>query len=210
MRTTLNKEQYYALQLWDATKLGITPFEKTYIGTEKEILEIAKDMEKEKKYPDTVIAIKKYFAGDKTATHLIAFEKVPVLTPIIVKTERVLSLDRYEWVHKNDWALAENLKCDGVEASQIIVKYQGKYLRCIRARFKNLQYEFEEGVFFGIERMRDNNFVYNFTATDDDTFLKSKLYAEEIIYDKYKDAKADFESMDLRFFEMCNDVFGNG
>ena len=72
-------ENYYVLNLWDYGTPAFVSFDKMYVGTETEIRTAIESMKQENKNDETVAALERYFAGDTTATHNIAYRDIPVL-----------------------------------------------------------------------------------------------------------------------------------
>lgn len=134
-------EKYYVLNLWDYGTPAFVSLDKMYVGTEAEICTAIEAMKTEEKEAETVAAVERYFAGDKTATHNIAYRDIPILEPCTRVASSTLNLGEYSWEHTNVWGFPYFLKCDSVEVKQIIVKYKRKFYRCVRAWFKNLCYE---------------------------------------------------------------------
>ena len=210
-QTKANKEQLYALHLWDAATPGFCSFDKMYIGTEEDIIAVAKAMENGNHYPDTVKAIRAYFKGDKTASHNVVYREIPILKPVILKAKRRLSLESREWEHLNTWQWPYNMRFDSAEISQILVKYEAKYYRCIRAKMKNLQYESVTGKYEKLDsHYWGNTFVLKLEHEGKNFTLENMLYIGEIAYAKYKEAKAEFESDNLLFSGICDEIFGDG
>ena len=125
-------DKYYILNLWDYGTPAFVSFDKMYIGTEAEIRTALQAMkEAEKGSDETVAAIERYLAGDKTATHNIAYNEIPVLEPCTRIASSTLSLGEYSWEHTNVWGFPYVMKCDSAEVKQLIVKYKRKYYRCV-------------------------------------------------------------------------------
>ena len=75
-------EKYYILNLWDYGTPAFVSCDKMYVGTEAEIRAAIDAMKKSPKgSEETVAAAERYLAGDKTATHNIAYNEIPVLEP---------------------------------------------------------------------------------------------------------------------------------
>lgn len=210
-QTAKKTKTYYALHLWDASMPGICSFDKLYIGTEEDIKAVAKAMKEKDVYPETVKAIEDYFAGDINATHSVAYRTIPVLKPVMLKAQRSFTLGKRAWEHLNVWQCPYNMRFDGAEVSQIIIKYEEKYHRCIRARIKNLCYESIDGRYDNLDKMHwGNDFVLKVEYQDDGFTIENLLYVGEIVYAKLKEAKADFEADNILFDGICDEIFGEG
>lgn len=210
-KQTKKSEQYYALQLWDASVPGFCSLDKMYIGTEDDIKAVAKMMAAKERYPDTVKAISDYFEGKTEATHSIAFQEIPILKPVLLKAQRSFTMGKKEWEHLNTWQWPYNMRFDGAELSQIIIKYEKQYYRCLRAKIKNLQYESVNGRYDRLDsHFWGNGFVFEIKHDGVDFTIENLLYVGEIAYAKFKDAKADFESDNIKFEGICDEIFGDG
>lgn len=210
-QTTKKNDQYYALHLWDASIPGFCSLDKMYIGTEEDIKSVAKIMEEEEHYPDTIKAIADYFAGNTEATHNIAYQEIPILTPVTLIAKRNFIIGKTEWEHLNTWQWPYNMRFDGAELSQIIIKYKNEYHRCLRAKIKNLQYKSVVGNYEPLgTSFWGNGFIFEVTENDSERTLENLLYVSEIAYAKLKDAKADFETDNIKFEGICDEIFGDG
>ena len=86
-------EKYYVLNLWDYGTPVFVSFSKMYVGTEAEIRTAIDAMKKSPKgSEEAVTAAERYLAGDKTATHNIAYRDIPVLEPCTRIASSSLSL----------------------------------------------------------------------------------------------------------------------
>ncbi len=210
-QTAKKNEQYFALHLWDASMPGICSFDKMYIGTEEDIKRVAQALKDGEHYPDTVKAIQAYFEGNTAATHNVAYREIPILIPVPLKAKRSFTMKQHMWEHLNVWEWPYNMKFDGAEITQIIIKYKDEYHRCFRAKIKNLQYETPNGRYDNLDKMHwGNDFVLNVEYQDDGFTIENILYIGEVAYAKLKDAKADFQADKVLFDGFCDEIFGDG
>ena len=85
-------EKYYILNLWDYGTPAFVSCDKMYVGTEAEIRVAIEAMKQSPKgSEETVAAAERYLAGDKTATHNIAYNEIPVLEPCSRSASSTLS-----------------------------------------------------------------------------------------------------------------------
>ena len=207
-------EKYYILNLWDYGTPAFVSFDKMYVGTEAEIRTAIEAMKKSPKgSEETVAAAERYLAGDKTATHNIAYNEIPVLEPCTRIASSTLSLGAYSWEHTNVWGFPYMMKCDSAEVKQIIVKYKRKYYRCVRAWFKNLCYESVSGkwTLMGDFYLGPS---YLFDVKDEPgegRTMNNLLYVAEEVYAKLEDAEDKLLSEEhLVFKGFCDDIFADG
>lgn len=206
-------EKYYVLNLWNYGTPAFVSFDKMYVGTEAEIRTAIESMKKEEKNNETVAAVERYFAGDTTATHNIAYRDIPVLEQCRRVASSTLTLGEYSWEHINVWGFPYYMKCDSAEIKQILVEYKGRYYRCVRAWFKNLRYESVSGNW---NLMGDFYLgpAYLFDVVDkpgEGRTMNNLLYVVEKAYENMDDADDEFLSEEyLDFKGFCDDIFGDG
>ena len=207
-------EKYYILKLWDYGTPAFVSFDKMYIGTEAEIRIAVQAMkEAEKGSDETVAAVERYLAGDKNATHSIAYQEIPVLETCTRIASSTLNLGEYSWEHTNVWGFPYFMKCDSAEIKQILVEYKGKYYRCVRAWFKNLRYESVSGKW---TLMGDFYLgpAYLFDVVDkrgEGRIMNNLLYVAEEVYANLDEAEDKLLSEEhLVFKGFCDDIFADG
>lgn len=132
-----NNDMLYAFYLDEPATPSFCSFSKLYIGHKSELLKVAKRFESSNCYPETVSAIRDYFSGDLSASHVIAYQTIPVLQPVKLISSSHLSVDKREWDHINAWECVYKISVESVEAEQIIIQYEDMYYRCIKAKLLN-------------------------------------------------------------------------
>ena len=207
-------DKYYILNLWDYGTPSFVSCDKMYVGTEAEIRVAIEAMKQSPKgSSETVAAAERYLAGDKTATHNIAYNQIPVLEPCSRIASSLLSLGSYAWEHTNVWGFPYMMKCDSAEIKQIIIKYKRKYYRCVRAWFKNLRYESVSGKWTLLGDFYLGP-AYLFDVKDDPVegrTMNNLLYVAEEIYAKLEDAEDKMLSEEYLIFKgFCDDIFADG
>lgn len=207
-------EKYYILNLWDYGTPAFVSCDKMYVGTEAEIRTAIEAMKRSPKgSEETIAAVERYLAGDKTATHNIAYNEIPVLEPCTRIASSSLNLGSYAWEHTNVWGFPYKMKCDKAEIKQIIIKYKRKYYRCVRAWFQNLCYESVSGKW---TLMGDFYLgpAYLFDVKDDPDKVRTMnnlLYVAEEVYAKLEDTEDKLLSEEhLVFKGFCDDIFADG
>lgn len=130
--------QYYALYLWDPAVPAYCSFSKLYIGDREAMERVAEQMDAGKDYHDTAKAIRAYFAGNLGATHIIAYQEIPVLEPVEILADSYLKLPAHKWDHMNIWKRPQPMTFAGAEVWQLVVHYDGMYRRCVRTRITDL------------------------------------------------------------------------
>ena len=94
-------EQYYLLRLWDPSVPPFVSADRMYIGSESEIQRAMEAMEANNVCEDTVEAYKRYMAGDKAATHNMAYRDVPVLERVTLIRSSIITIGEQKWEHIN-------------------------------------------------------------------------------------------------------------
>ena len=133
-------DEYYAICLDDPAVPAFCSFPKLYIGSEEDLLTLAANLDRDGVYAGTAAGIRSYFAGNTGVTHIIALAEIPVIQPVEVLDISELHLGARQWTHMNTWDCPYDLRFDSASVSQILVRHEGKILRCIRARFNGLTY----------------------------------------------------------------------
>ena len=206
-------DKYYILRLWDHAMPGFVSFDKIYVGTEEEIRTAIASMKKSEKGNETVAAVEHYLAGDKTATHNIAYRDIPALEPSTFVCSSKLTLGKKEWEHINTWGFPYVMRCDSAEIKQIIVKYKRKYYRCHRTTFQNLRYE----SIMGRWSLMGDFYLgpsYLFDVVDEKgkpRKMTNLLYVVEEVYNTLEEADDKILSEEhLNFKTFLDDIFGDG
>ncbi|MBQ9270007.1 MAG: DNA (cytosine-5-)-methyltransferase [Oscillospiraceae bacterium] len=71
----------------------------------------------------------------------MGYQEIPVLEPVEVFESSELKLPEITWEHLNAWMWPYIMKFASAEIKQILIKYDGKYHRCIKAAITDLCYE---------------------------------------------------------------------
>ena len=209
-------EKYYIFKLDEPGAPSFCSFDKIYVGTEKTIKQVARNLKKTKRYPETVKAIRDYFNGNHEAEHQGAYVNEKVLVPVEIISEHENSLENKKWTHLNIWRFPYEMKCDSVRVHQIVFKNEGRIYRCARAWLKNLSFKGVsenwnklDGGFWGNDFVLD---IIKEKESDDFTF-NNLLYIVEEVYDnkKFKTVIKDMlndSKVELKY--ICDEIFGDG
>jgi len=206
-------DNYYILRLWDHATPSFVSADKMYIGTESEIRTAIAAMKKADKNNKAVEAVEKYLAGDKTATHNIAYNDVPALERCTLVCSSTLSLGKGQWEQINVWGFPYITRWDSAEVKQIIVKYKRKYYRCERTWFRNLRYESVMGRWepLGDFYLGPGELFDVYRKKGEPRVVNNLLYVVEEIFDNLDDADNKILSEEhLDFKTFFDDIFGDG
>ena len=176
----------------------------------KHLLKVAVNMKNADPQSETAKAIQEYFGGKHGATHKIAYQEIAILTPVRVLATSKMTLPGRTWEHLNVWDCPYKMKFDAAEVSQIIIRYDGMYRRCIRAKFTDLCYEGIKGewrpvgsVLFG------NASVIEFNS--DTGSFENLLYVQEDVSDTKEQLETKLDNPDEIILDrICDEVFGDG
>lgn len=192
--TNNEKNQYYALQLWDPALPGFCSGSKTYYGMEDTLTALAEKMIAEDKYADTGKAILDYFNGNKDAKHSVAYSEIPVLQPVLFKKSTGIRLEKMVQEHINIWGFPYMFRFDEAHIRQIVIKHEDKYIRCMQVWLTNLEMDMMDNDWQEMtEGFGGNDIILEVLQRENGSFVFSNLlYVEEERFDKMHDA---FESL---------------
>ena len=178
----------YRLELDDCATPSIESFTKEYYGTLQDINSYASAVER----------------GQEGA--LAKLELIPAKVVGLGSSDKEI----YAAIHQNIWGYSYELCSEQVECFHVWLECEGKYIRCVRARFLNLAYKGEEPdqpflpvtMIWGPEHLIERRGGYLF----------NRLYEVEKTFDTREEADADLEAFDgvPVFTEFFNDIFADG
>lgn len=139
-----------------------------------------------------------------------AYQEIAILAPVRVLATSKMTLPGRTWEHLNVWDCPYKMKFDAAEVSQIIIRYDGMYRRCIRAKLTDLCYEGIKGewrpvgsVLFG------NASVIEFNS--DTGSFENLLYVQEDVSDTKEQLETKLDNPDEIILDrICDEVFGDG
>ncbi len=203
-------DQYYALLMDDHSTPGYVSADKPYFGTLQDIQSLMTNLNDN--YSETKEAFAAFLNGNVQVTHVIAFNQIPLLTPVSVCYERSYTLAEQQWEHINTWGYPYLMKADSINITQIVLKHEEKWYRCIRACFQNLQYGSVVGGwipvknrFWGLPGILDVQESENGIIT-----LCNRLYIVEKAFATKQDALASFDTLPPVFDGIIAEIFGDG
>ncbi len=205
-------KMHYVIKLWEPAAPSFCSFDKMYIGSKQDILSAALNMEHDDAESETAKAVRVYYGGNHEAKHNIAYKEIPVLKPVRVLASSKMTLQEKTWDHQNIWDCPYRMKFDSAEVEQIIVRYEGKYHRCIKAKIIGLCYKGINGEWAPVDMVFGNGCVLNSVLEP-----SGKMIFETLLYVQEDDSK-DKESLihklndpgEVVFDRICDEVFGDG
>ena len=208
-------EQFYRLELDDASAASFTSFGKYYYGTLDEIeafiAAIDNDTRWREDYQPLVAAFKAYISGDHKVKHMVAYREVPFLTPVRLLHTEVGYLENYSWEHLNTWRWPYPMRCDKVECNHFWLKDGNNYVRCMKAVFYGLAYE---GLMDDWTEVGGMLWGYLHMIEYEPPRVFNRLAETEKTFNSKDEALKDWTSFRSNyapdFTEFCNDIFGDG
>ena len=210
----METEQFYQLQLDDHATPAYISFSKPYYGTLEEIRAFVAALEQNEKcrncHESLITAFHAYENGDIGAKHNVAYQEIPLLIPVKVSKRRSLTLPEHKWTHMNIWECPYELRCQELQVEQVWIEAENLYVRCVRARFKNLELQsivnddwgaLTDG-FWGYPHILEYEepYVYNRLMVIEEVFKTKKLML--------KNARASEPGLCMD--ELCDEMFGDG
>ena len=209
------EEKWFRLLLDDYSVPPITTADKEYYGTLDDVKGLIESLKRDEKGRDghkgTIEAFEKYLAGEKGATHNVAYQDVPILTSIKIIHNAEQELSETEWEHLNAWHWVYDMKLTSANVQHYWIKDKKHYRRIIKAQIVGLCYKDTVGnwtdpdeMFWGFPGMlaRDGDVLYN------------RLACIEKNFDSLDDLQDDYENYlknpDVDFERFCDDIFGDG
>ena len=205
-------EQYYVLELDEPAEASFCSFSKQYFGTLKDMEIVMKAMEEEGNYENTVAAWKEYQAGNHDAKHSVAYASRFLLRPVKLIATAEAELKRRKWDHINAWNFSYPMKISGGFASQVILKYENKYFRCIRAMLKDLKYEGVTDEWNEISSIWGNAVVIKKELLPKGHYtINNLLYVIEDEHDSLEGLEDLLYNPDeIKFDKICDEIFADG
>lgn len=140
----MDGEQFYELTLDDCATPSFISGAKPFYGRLSDIRSFVTVLEQDERCKENhehlIGAFKAFESGDTETEHYAAYQKVRLLTPIKVLTSRTTTFPNHRWTHMNVWDCPYELRCEELIAEQMWIEREGSYLRCLRAKFKKLEY----------------------------------------------------------------------
>lgn len=105
------------------------------------------------------------------------------------------------------------MKCDSAEISQILVRNNAKYYRCIRPTFTGLRYEAITGQWGPLgDFYLGSSYLFEVIGTSGKVKIMSHLlYTVEDTYNSLQDVSEQaLDAGHLNFKPFCDDIFGDG
>jgi len=208
-------KQLYRLTLDDYSTPGFCSFSTDYIGTLEDIkafIEALRSDERTAQSQSRLIeAWDNYEAGNHDVTYNAAYQENKLLAHVKCLGAASTELTDYEWEHLNTWGCPYYMQCSRAESTHIWVSYQGKYRRCVRVKFTNLQYKNTVGEYVDFGGMC---WGYPHMIEEDGKFTFHRMYVIEKPFKNKEEALLDMEnfqkSPDIEFKYVLNDIFGDG
>ena len=206
-------DEYYALYLDDPAVPAFCSFSNLYIGKKDDLMKVADNLERNESYLETAKGIRDYFSGNTAVKHSIAYQTIPVLTPVrFIKSSKTILKD-FEWNHINTWGFIYRMRADTISVSQILISHDLKFYRCVRAKLEGLCMK---GIRNGWTSIGDFLFghssIFKITELPDDKrILESLLYVQEDDSDVMWGLEQKINDPTAVILDkICDEIFGDG
>ena len=137
-------QQLYQLTLDDSATPSFISFTKPFYGSLSDIRcfieALEQDEDHKENYKELTEAFRAYESGSTDVKHHAAYQEIQLLKPVKVLASRTTNLKDYRWTHMNVWDCPYELRCEELIAEQTWIEQEGTYLRCLRAKFRKLEF----------------------------------------------------------------------
>lgn len=206
--------QYYRLALDDYSAAAFCSFGKYYFGTLDEICAFINTVDKEceDSHRELVSAYRAYEAGQTDATHHVAFQEVPLLTPTTLLHKEKIMLENYAWDHLNAWESVYKIRCKKVESEHLWLECEGRAFRAVKVTFKRLRYKGALGEWKPV----NGKVLWGFPCIirGDSSQIQSMLAEPEREFSDLGTLEQDWEAFMRNpvpdYTGFCDDIFGDG
>ena len=206
-------DQHYVLNLWEPAVPSFCSFAKPYVGSKQDLLKVAEQLAEDDPESETAKAIRDYFAGNRNSMHHIAYQKMPVLTPVRVLASSRMELPMMTWEHLNAYDCPYRMRFDAADVFQIMIRYKGRYHRCVKAVMRNLCYEGINDDWLPVGTMFfGNRCIINTCETSHQKrFIENILYVQEDSSDESDTLIPKLKiPTEVIFDRICDEIFGDG
>ncbi len=208
-------ETIYRLLLDDYSTASFVSGVKTYFGTFKDIDGLFGYLRSDKNlaedYENVLKAYYKSLSVENRIAKNVTHHEVPFLAQAKVLKTEAASLTNYEWEHRNTWRWPYIMRCDEANTIHLWLSCQGKYYRCIRANFTNLQYRTESDEY---RQIGDMFWGYPGQIIVKNGNIENRLFVIEKQFTSKTEALTDHIGFSVKanpiFNSVLEDIFGNG
>lgn len=217
-----DNKNFYALYLDDYALPGFASGQKIYYGTLEDMEHffciLSSSSRSSDSYQETIHAFQEFKNGNMSAEHTVAYSKHRLLEPVesviaLVQTET----DEVTWLHKNIYHYSYFMKADGVQKQHVWLIHNSKFLRCVKASFKNLCCASNVTAKKVYTPIGDTiwgfpGIITEEKTSDGNTTISNTLYVVETAFHSKTEFMGDQQSFDGigNYTEFCNDIFADG
>lgn len=214
----MKMSHYFMLTLDEYAAASFTSFSKPYFGTAEQIdaffQAIREDKETASSLEYLLEIYDRYKAGETNIKHVVAYQKVPFLTPVqeVLGEARAVVVNHH-WDHLNIWECPYHMRCDQAESKHLWLMCEDRCYRVIAAHFSNLCYK---------DSLHKNQYVtpygspwgfpHQFVLSPDISY--NRLFVVEEIFASKEAAREDYVKFCNHptpvFDRVLDDLFGDG
>lgn len=204
-------DQIYEIKLEDYASCAPGAI-KRYYGTMKDIGGLIDRLRENEtcanSYATTIRAFDACMDGEIGATHIVAGEKIRLLTPVrLIKKASILLCDPY-WTYEMDEQSKTHMRAQLMDAEEILIEDGGLFRRCIRPCFQHVQFlQPDKGwCDFGSVCTCFPFMAQSFPSADAFNF---RLFVHEQSSESIEDCLFSFGYPDhVNFKDVCGEMFG--
>lgn len=210
--------EVFALRLEDYALPGFVSGEKKYFGYKNDIdtfmSALKLNAENVSTHKETLQAYDLFLKGKTEATHLVAHGKRQLMNKVRMIAKKNFNIPcGITWLHTNIWGYPYYMHADSCSSTYIWICDEDRYIRAVKAKFKNLSYGLEKGEKNHVTTLWGFPCVLGIDSTkEDSSSVFSRLYIPDKIFKSEDDLTQDSNVFDGLgdFTEFCNDVFADG
>ena len=211
----MDKKEFYGVRLNNYFSPSVCSNHKMYFGTLDNIREFTESLGRSEQGCMIRNTFKRYLLGETNATHEVAYIQQKLIEDVEVIAEGEAKLGHTAWEFLNVWYHTQYMEMDSAVIRMVLIKYEGRYLRAIKASVWGLR------TCADINRLKEEWIALSdgfwghpgvLSSTKDGETYKvySNLYMKEKEYATKEEALAKFHADEVCLDCFCEDVFGNG
>ena len=212
----LRRPAYFCLTTEEYAIPSCTSGTKLYFGTLSEMSDFVVALRTAGVCEGLVEAYDQYISGNQEATHIAGFRSEKLLRPAAVHPFGLYFLGDFSWDHLNVYECVYNMRADRVEVMHAVAEVDGKFYRCMKAKFFNLTYSSD--LFPDIPpALLDSGFwghpcvLKSSVDSDGSHVIESRFFAASVCFTNFEEAAALNSSNLLYDLQaVVDDIFGDG
>lgn len=208
---------YHLIELKDCACPSFCSFTKPFHGRLSDIKGLMEALagDNEKGCHDEILdAFRAWEQGTSEVTHKVTYRECRLLTAeeLIACEDR--TFENVIWKHTNIWDVVYELKAESIDVSQIVVKQEDRYIRCIRPVFENLMVRTPDAPIARMRQWRpvgDRFWGYPHMMVLQGRYTYPRLFMEQGHFFDPEEALRDLkDETKIDFAVVMEELFGDG